>query len=130
MVDDSNYLTPHEAALAVVATCMKKARLQLDTLIINSILGGVLFSSGSVLYVAIHSENLDLLSNNPGILNLIGGLTYSVGLFYVVILGAELFNSNILFFSVGLLRNAATIYDLLISWFFSWLGNIAGSLFV
>ena len=130
MVDDSNYLTPHEAALAVVATCMKKARLQLDTLIINSILGGLLFSSGSVLYVAIHSENLDLLKNNPGILNLIGGLTYSVGLFYVVILGAELFNSNILFFSVGVLRNAATIYDLLISWFFSWLGNIAGSLFV
>lgn len=130
MVDDSNYLTPHEAALAVVATCMKKARLQLDTLIINSILGGVLFSSGSVLYVAIHSENLDLLSHNPGILNLIGGLTYSVGLFYVVILGAELFNSNILYFSVGVLRNAATIYDLLISWFFSWLGNIAGSLFV
>lgn len=130
MVDDSNYLTPHEAALAAVATCMKKARLQLDTLIINSILGGVLFSSGSVLYVAIHSENLDLLSNNPGILNLIGGLTYSVGLFYVVILGAELFNSNILYFSVGVLRKAATIYDLLISWFFSWLGNIAGSLFV
>jgi len=130
MVDDSNYITPHEAALAVVATCMKKARLQLDTLIINSILGGLLFSSGSVLYVAAHSENLDILDKNPGLLNFLGGLTYSVGLFYVVMLGAELYNSNILFFSVGVLRGAASIYDLLISWFISWLGNIAGSLFV
>ncbi|SMN21792.1 similar to Saccharomyces cerevisiae YHL008C Putative protein of unknown function, may be involved in the uptake of chloride ions [Maudiozyma saulgeensis] len=130
MVDDSNYITPHEAALAVVATCMKKARLQLDTLIINSILGGLLFSSGSVLYVAVHAENLDILNKNPGLLNFLGGLTYSVGLFYVVMLGAELYNSDILFFTVGVLRGAASIYDLLISWLFSWLGNIAGSLFV
>ena len=130
MVDDSNYLTPHEAALAVVATAMKKARLQLDTLVINSILGGVLFSSGSILYVACHSENLDTLAHNPGFLNFIGGLTYSVGLFYVVLLGAELFNSDILYFSVGFYRGAVSIFDVLISWFFSWIGNIAGSLFV
>ena len=130
MVDDTNYLTPHEAALAVVATAMKKARLQLDTLVINSVLGGILFSSGSILYVACHSENLDTLEHNPGFLNFIGGLTYSVGLFYVVLLGAELFNSDILYFSVGFYRGAVSIFDVLVSWFVSWLGNIAGSLFV
>lgn len=130
MVDDSYYITPHEAALAVVATSMKKARLQLDILIINSILGGILFSSGSVLFVACHAENLDMLEKNPGLLNFLGGATFSVGLFYVVIIGAELFNSNILFHSVGLFRGAISVYDLLISWFISWIGNIAGSLFV
>ncbi|CAI4911586.1 CRE_HP_G0010630.mRNA.1.CDS.1 [Saccharomyces cerevisiae] len=130
MVDDSNYLTPHETALAVVATAMKKARLQLDTLLINSILGGILFSSGSFLLVAVHSDDPDMVARNPGIVNLITGVTFAIGLFYVVIMGADLFNSNILFFSVGVMRRAVTIYDLIVSWFVSWLGNIAGSLFV
>ena len=130
MVDDSNYLTPHETALAVVATAMKKARLQLDTLLINSILGGILFSSGSFLLVAVHSDDPDMVARNPGIVNLITGVTFAIGLFYVVIMGADLFNSNILFFSVGVMRRAVTIYDLIVSWFVSWLGKIAGSLFV
>ena len=130
MVDDSNYLTPPETALAVVATAMKKARLQLDTLLINSILGGVLFSSGSFLLVAVYSEDPDIVARNPGIVNLITGVNFAMGLFYVVMMGADLFNSNILFFSVGVLRKAVTIYDLMISWVVSWLGNIAGSLFV
>lgn len=130
MVDDSNYLTPHETALAVVATAMKKARLQLDTLLINSVLGGILFSSGSFLLVAVHSDDPEMVARNPGIVNLITGVTFAMGLFYVVIMGADLFNSNILFFSVGVMRRAVTIYDLIVSWFVSWLGNIAGSLFV
>ncbi|CAI2018855.1 hypothetical protein SEUBUCD646_0H00520 [Saccharomyces eubayanus] len=130
MVDDSSYLTPHETALAVVATSMKKARLQLDTLVVNSILGGILFSSGSFLLVAMHSDDPGIVAQNPGLVNFITGVTFAIGLFYVVIMGADLFNSNILFFSVGVMRGAVTIYDLIISWLVSWLGNIAGSLFV
>ncbi|EJS43492.1 YHL008C [Saccharomyces arboricola H-6] len=130
MVDDSSYLTPHETALAVVATAMKKARLQLDTLLINSILGGILFSSGSFLLVAVHSDDPGIVAQNPGTVNLITGVTFAIGLFYVVVMGADLFNSNILFFSVGVMRRAVSIYDLIVSWLVSWLGNIAGSLFV
>ncbi|CCD23215.1 uncharacterized protein NDAI_0B01810 [Naumovozyma dairenensis CBS 421] len=130
MVDDSYYITPHEAALATVATSMKKARLHIETLILNSILGGFLFSIGGLLYTAIHADNPDLLEKNPGILNLLGGCCFGIGLFYVVIMGVDLFNSNILFFSVGLLRGAVTIYDVLLSWSISLIGNLAGSLFV
>lgn len=130
MVDDSYYITPHETALAVVATAMKKGRLRLDTLILNSIMGGVFFSAGSMLYLCWNSENPEIFASNPGMLNSLGALTFSIGLFYVVITGADLFNSNILFFSVGLLRGAVSIYDLLISWMISWFGNLGGVLFV
>ncbi|EDO19364.1 hypothetical protein Kpol_1002p9 [Vanderwaltozyma polyspora DSM 70294] len=128
--DDSLYSSPHEAALAVVATAMKKSRLRIDTLILNSIIGGILFSSGGFLYVGFHAENPDLVANNPGVANFVGAFFFGIGLFYVVIMGADLFNSNILFFSVGLLRGAISIYDLTLSWFVSWIGNIAGNLFV
>lgn len=130
MVDDTNYITPHEAALAVVATSMKKARLHITTLILNALMGGFLFSSGSILYIMIHSNNPSAETNNPGLLDILGGIAFGIGLFYVVIMGVDLYNSNILFFSVGLLRGAISIWDLLISWFISLFGNIGGSLFM
>ncbi|CAL9730688.1 hypothetical protein MOUN0_K01728 [Monosporozyma unispora] len=130
MVDDTNYITPHEAALAVVATSMKKARLHISTLVINSIMGGLLFCSGSMLFVMIHSNSPEAQANNPGMLDILGGISYGIGLFYVVVMGVDLYNSNILFFSVGVLRRAVTIWDLLISWFVSLMGNIAGALFM
>ncbi|CCE64196.1 hypothetical protein TPHA_0G03560 [Tetrapisispora phaffii CBS 4417] len=130
MSDDTNYLSPHEAALAIVATAMKKARLTIDVLIINSILGGIFFSCGGLLLLAAHADNPVLFSENPGIPNMFSGFTFAIALYYVIITGVDLFNSNILYFSVALLRRAVTIYDLLISWFVSLLGNIAGSLFV
>ncbi|CDO96514.1 unnamed protein product [Kluyveromyces dobzhanskii CBS 2104] len=130
MVDDSYYITPHETALAVVATSMKKARLRFDTLVINSLMGGILFCAGGLLYVVARAENPLLFEQNPGMTNFLGAFTFSIGLFYVIINGADLFNSNVLFFSVGILRGAVSIYDLLVSWTISWLGNIAGTLFV
>ncbi|SCV01270.1 LAME_0G15126g1_1 [Lachancea meyersii CBS 8951] len=130
MSQDAYYITPNEAALAVVATSMKKARLPLETLICNSIMGGVFFSTGGLLFTACHSLNPGIFEQNPGILDFSGGFMFPIGLFYVVINGADLFNSNILFFVVGLLQGVVSFYDLLISWVVSWIGNLGGTLFV
>lgn len=130
MVDESLYLTTQEAALAVVATAMKKARLQIDTLAVNSLVGGMLFSTGGMLHVMVQSRCPETFETNPGFILLLQGLLYPIGLFYVVILGADLFNSNILFFSVGLARGAVSIVDLIISWFVSWWLNLVGNIFV
>lgn len=130
MIDETLYLTTHETALAVVATAMKKARLSLDTLIINSFMGGLLFTSGGMLHVMIVSECPETWKTNPGFVLLLQGLMYPIGLFYVVIMGVDLFNSNILFFLVGLARRAVTVLDLLISWFVSWWFNLVGNIFV
>ncbi|ODV87753.1 hypothetical protein CANARDRAFT_193453 [[Candida] arabinofermentans NRRL YB-2248] len=131
MVDDTYYITPHEAALAVVATSMKKSRLKLHLLIINSIMGAFLFSAGGMLDLMCQSQNRGLIDNNmEGIINLLQGAVYSIGLFYVISMGMELFNSNILFFSVGVMRGAVTIMDLFISWFISFWVNLASTIFV
>lgn len=130
MNGDGQYLTTYECALAVVATSMKKARLLLDTLIINSFIGGILFTSGGMLHVMIQAESPELYQSNPGIVHLIQGVLYPIGLFYVVIMGVDLFNSNILFFAVGVARGAVSILDLIISWLVSWWLNLAGNIFV
>ncbi|SCU92076.1 LAFA_0F07844g1_1 [Lachancea sp. 'fantastica'] len=130
MSQDAYYITPNETALAVVATSMKKSRMRLETLICNSIMGGVFFSTGGMLFTACHASNPGIFERNPGLLDFLGGLMFPIGLFYVVINGADLFNSNILFFMVGVLQGAVSIYDLLISWVVSWFGNLGGTLFV
>ncbi|CCH62811.1 hypothetical protein TBLA_0I01520 [Henningerozyma blattae CBS 6284] len=129
MAKDSDYLTPYEASLAIVATSMKKARLRIDTLILNSLLGGTLFASGSFLYMAINSTDPELYKTNPGILEFIGGVCYGFALYFVVITGADLFNSNVLYCTVGLLRRAITIFDCIIIVSVSWISNIGASLF-
>lgn len=130
MRDESLYLTTHETALAVVATAMKKARLSLDTLIVNLFMGGMLFTSGGMLHGMIASKCPETFSTNPGYILLLQGLVYPIGLFYVVIMGVDLFNLNILFFLVGVARRAVSVVDLLISWFVSWWFNLVGNIFV
>lgn len=129
-MSDSDYLTTHEAALAVVATAMKKARLRLDTLVINSFVGGMVFTSGGMLHVIVQSNSPELFAQNPAMVQLLQGIVYPIALFYVVILGADLFNLNILFFSVGVARNAVSVLDLLISWLVSYAFNLVGNIFV
>lgn len=123
-------LTNYEASLALVATAMKKARLTVDNLVINSFLAGILFSIGGIFFVSIEAYNPWMVQNCPGILMLLKGTLYAPSLFYVVILGADLFNSNILFFTVALLRRSVSILDVAISWIVSYWFNLIGAIFV
>lgn len=127
---DDSYSTNNEAALAVVATSMKKARLPIEVLIVNSFMGGLLFSTGGMIFDVLESYNPGLKESNPGIIVLLQGFAYPIGLFYVVITGTDLFNSNILFFSVGLVRGAVSILDLIISWLVSYWINLVANIFV
>ena len=130
MVDDSLYISTYEAALAVVATSMKKARLTVDMLILNSFMGGLLFASGGMLHAALQANCPELYKANPGIIEFLQGFFFPIGLFYVVVLGADLFNSNVLYFGVGVLRGAVSIFDVVISWTVSYAFNVVGNIFV
>lgn len=130
MADESLFLTTHEAALAVVATSMKKARQLILTLTINSFMGGLLFTTGGMLHVMVELELPEIFNTNPGFVYLLQGLVYPIGLFYVVVMGVDLFNSNILFFTVGVVRGAVSVLDLAISLIVSWWLNLVGNIFV
>lgn len=124
------YISNYEAALSVVATSMKKARLSIVVLIVNSFIGGLVFSVGGMLSDTIQGLSPDINASNPGIMKMLSGLFYPIGLFYVVILGVDLFNSNILYFSVGLFRRGVSIFDCLVSWVISYIFNLVGTIFV
>lgn len=60
---------------------------------------------------------------------MIGALLFPIGLVMVVLSGADLFTSNVMFMIVAFLHRRVTIIDLLKSWFISFFGNLAGMLF-
>lgn len=130
MRNEVDFLTTHEAALEVVVTAIKKARQSIDTLILNSIIAGILFTSGSMLYVLVEANNDNLFKSNMGLVVLLQGLLFPIGLFYVVVLGTDLFNANILYMTTGLCRRAVSTLDVAISLLVSWWFNLAATLFV
>lgn len=127
---ESGYLTTYEAALALVATAMKKSRLRIDALIINAFMGGMLFTTGGMFHIMLQALLRQTFMLNPGIIHLLTGISYSLGLLFVIVMGTELFNSNVLFFTVGLVRGGVSIFDVLISWIISWGFNLVANIFV
>ena len=67
--------------------------------------------------------------NAPGLIRMIAALLFPVGLVMIVLTGADLFTSNVMFLTTALFHRRVTIVDLLRNWFVSFFGNLAGSLF-
>lgn len=126
----SDYITPHEAALAVVATGMKKARLFPDVLVALLFMGGVLFTTGGMLYVMVEGELEGLFDSNPAIARLVQGALYPIGLFFVVMMGVELYNANTFYLTVAWLRGGVHPLDIAINWVVSYIFNLVGTIFV
>lgn len=54
---------------------------------------------------------------------------FPIGLVLITLTGSDLFTSNIMFMTVAFLSRRVTVKDVATSWFFSFFGNLAGSLF-
>lgn len=104
------------AAIAGVA----KATLPLVPLFTLAVLAGAFIAFGAVFYLAV------LFQLGPGVGRLLGGVAFSLGLFLIVVGGAELFTGNNLIILArcdGLIGTAA----LLRNWGIVYLGNFIGA---
>ena len=67
--------------------------------------------------------------NAPGLIRTIAACFFPVGLILVVLTGADLYTSNVMFLPVALLHRRCNLLDVGKSWFISFFGNLAGMLF-
>lgn len=110
----------------------RTARLKLEYLrrsfisyMVSSILAGTYIGIGVVL---IFSVGAPLAETNTVFLKTLMGASFGIALTLVVFAGAELFTGNNMFMTVGLLQREISIGGLARVWFFSWAGNLIGSL--
>src|SRR3954451_19528889 len=69
-----------------------------------------------------------LSAASPGVVRLVMGVCFGGALTIVVFAGSELFTGSNLVLTLGVFTGKATWRDLLLNWWWTWLGNLAGSL--
>lgn len=65
---------------------------------------------------------------NPGIGKIVAGATFGIALSLVIVGGAELFTGYNLLIFKGTLRGTITLGDSMLGWFWTYLGNLGGSM--
>ncbi|MBU6392454.1 MAG: formate/nitrite transporter family protein [Planctomycetota bacterium] len=113
---------------AIAAMSLKKATAMKHSLtgfLTLSVMAGFFIGFG-VLMMVICAAPVAAL--NPGIGKMVGGAAFGVALVFVVIGGAELFTGYNLLIFKGTLRGTVTLADCMLGWFWTYLGNLGGSM--
>ncbi|MCJ1378478.1 hypothetical protein MMC17_001577 [Xylographa soralifera] len=106
----------------------KKAHMRLDKLWWNSFMTGPLLGFGCAVTLSTESSPW-YQENAPGLIRTIGALLFPIGLVMIVLSGADLFTSNIMFMTTAFLHRRISAVDVLKNWVVSFFGNLAGMLF-
>lgn len=122
----NRFLTPPEAADAIVAHGRRVLNQPLSSTIVLSLLAGFYIAFGAQLATVVTHDAATHVGQ--GIARLLGGSVFSLGLMLVVICGAELFTGNTMLAKAALQREIPWS-KLLENWGIVLLGNFIGSLF-
>ena len=122
------YLTPKEIVTATIETGIKKVR----TKPLNQFILGILAGA----FIAFASEGSNMAAFNLfakpetyGLGKALAGVVFATGLMLVIIAGGELFTGNTLI-TIGVLEKKIKLKDMLSNWFFVYLGNFVGAVFI
>lgn len=114
--------SPKEIAARVEAIGVNKARLPLLSMLMLGILAGAFIGLGALYYVLIRSDpTLGFAARQ-----VLGGAAFSLGLFLVVVAGAELFTGNNLL-AMAWAGGKISTRDLLRNWAIVCCGNFIGA---
>lgn len=122
------YLSPPQIAKATVAAGVKKTKLSPINMLILGFLAGA--------FIAFAAEGSNMAAFNLfadastyGLGKALAGSIFGTGLMLVIIAGGELFTGNNLIV-LSVLEKQASWLDMLKNWFFVYMGNFIGSLFI
>jgi formate/nitrite transporter len=125
----SSFKSPADTAKACVAIAELKESAPLSNLVILSFLAGAYIAFGGLLAEVV-TGGLAAAGAPPGIVKLLFGAVFPVGLMLVVIAGSELFTGNVMYMPMGILKGKASFMGLTRNWVVSWIFNLVGALFV
>ena len=114
---------PAAIAERIESIGLTKARLEIIPMLTLAVLAGAFISFGAMLYSLVIT-NSDL---GFGIVRLVGGLSFCLGLILVVVGGAELFTGNVLIV-MGWAHGKVSARALGQNWVLVYIGNLIGAL--
>jgi formate/nitrite transporter len=123
-----SYNTPAETAAAAVASGTTKAGLGPGKALVGGFLAGAYIAFGGLLAI-IASAGLKA-DQWGGLITVVTGVVFSLGLVLVIVGGAELLTGNMALIPIAVLAGKVKVPRMLINWVYVTIGNFAGSLFV
>ncbi|RBA23615.1 formate/nitrite transporter family protein [Herminiimonas fonticola] len=115
--------SPKEIAEKVDTVGVAKARLPLLPMLMLAVLAGAFIGLGALYFVVVKSDPTIGFAARQ----VLGGVTFALGLILVIIAGAELFTGNNLLVMAWADRKISTV-ELLRSWLIVCLGNFIGAI--
>jgi len=121
-------LSPKQGAEAMVESGVTRHSQRIDVLFLKAVWAGIFLSYGGFLESVIGGSP-SANANNPGLLRLVEGLVFPVGLAMIVLSGMELLTSDMMFFYMAALKGRIPWWSVIYSYAVVFCGNLAGSLF-
>ncbi|QRW16451.1 formate/nitrite transporter family protein [Rhizoctonia solani] len=123
-------LTPVQTAQKMFDLALAKNNQRADIVFFKAVLHRRAFLSfGGLLHVIVSGGSAGITSSNPGLVKVLGGLVFPVGLVMIVLQGQELLTSNMMTVPMLLVKRAAPWWSLPMNWLIVLFGNLTGSLF-
>lgn len=123
----SNYHSPKEITNQFAASGIYKSSLPTFKFIIIAILGGAFIALGGLLSVMVAGGMPDISMDNPGLIKLVAGMLFPVGLIIVSVTGADLFTSDCTAFTLPLLEKKLRLTSFFKGLLLSYIFNFAGT---
>jgi formate transporter len=119
-------LPPQKMASRMEEVGVAKTKLRADTMFTLAILAGAFIGCGAI-FATVVTTGLGAVGMGFGIIKLLGGLVFCLGLIAVVVAGAELFTGNNLII-MAFASKRITLIRLLRNWVIVYIGNFVGSI--
>ena len=116
-------LPPAEVARKAESVGVTKAGMDTFNVFVLSVLAGAFIALGAIFATTVAAGGGDL---SYGVVRLLAGLTFTLGLILVIVAGAELFTGNNLIVMAWASRRVSTA-GLLGNWALVWVGNLVGA---
>ncbi|KAG6378163.1 putative formate/nitrite transporter [Boletus reticuloceps] len=129
MANVPSTLKPTETTVALIEMAVAKHNTRWDKTFFKAVMAGVMLSFGGLFDIIISGGSPGLAASNPGLVKLLGGFVFPVGLVMIVLQGFELLTSNLMIFPMAAIKGAIPWWGIPVNWIIVTFGNLVGSLF-
>ncbi|KAJ9114987.1 hypothetical protein QFC22_005315 [Naganishia vaughanmartiniae] len=116
--EDNTYhpsLSPKQTTEAIVESAVARHHTRVDVLFLKAVWGGIFLSYGGFLE-AVVGGSPSANTSNPGLLRLVEGLVFPLGLMLIVLTGMELVTSNMMIIELGVLKRRIPVWGIAYNW--------------
>ncbi|KAJ7647240.1 putative formate/nitrite transporter [Roridomyces roridus] len=122
-------LPPAEVAVVFLKQALVKHRERYDVIFFKAFSAGVMLSFSGLLSEVMSGGSPGLTASNPGLVKVLGGFVFPVGLVMIVLQGLELLTSNMLILPMAVAKGVIPWWSLPLNWLIVTFGNLVGCLF-